>query len=110
VAVREHGDAVLDVEGLGRQPGEVVERDLEQADVGPPVVQVVGPIGAAAEQDVQRASARAGGVGGADPASRFASPPSLMTKVVPGSGVPGALRGQGDGAERPAPVVAMDSR
>jgi hypothetical protein len=67
VAVREHRDAVLDVQCLRGQPGEVIERDVEQADVGPPVMEVVGAVGAAAEQDVDWHGRGKGGVGSEDP-------------------------------------------
>ncbi|GAA1118600.1 hypothetical protein GCM10009579_66240 [Streptomyces javensis] len=66
MSFREDGHAVLDVEGLGGESGEVVEGGVKQGRVGASVVELVGPVGGAAEEDVDLPGTGVLGVGGED--------------------------------------------
>ncbi len=60
VARGQDRDAVLDVERHVGEPVEVVERHVQQREVGAAVAQVVDPVGRAAEEDLDLAGAGLG--------------------------------------------------
>lgn len=104
---RDDGHAVLGVQRLVGQAVEVVERRVEQTDVGPAVAQEVGAVGGAAEQDVHPAGVGPAGVLGQDSGEQAGVAAGLEYESQVGldvAGPPGALDGGADRVERVPPV------
>ncbi|GAA2866563.1 hypothetical protein HD593_006076 [Nonomuraea rubra] len=66
VVRRQDRDTSFDDQGFMVQPGQVVERRVQQGDVGAAVADVIGAVGGSAEQDVHLARVGPAGVGGQD--------------------------------------------